>query len=39
VPEAEADARLIAAAPDPLAALAAIRAALSQPVQYTGIRN
>jgi len=35
----EANARLIAAAPELLVALKAIKASLNQPVQHTGIRN
>jgi hypothetical protein len=37
--EARANARLIASAPEMLAALQAIYAALDQPVQYTGLRT
>lgn len=38
-PEEAANARLIASAPEMLAALQAIHAALDQPVQYTGLRT
>ena len=38
-PEGAANARLIAAAPELLVALKAIKASLNQPVQHTGIRN